>query len=99
MPTPTPTLIPTPALTGIWSFYSSGFFPKHLADSYHGQVALNDLVDVPDEVQGVYWWNGDDWLFWAPGVPGTTLATLGGGHTFDYMVAVTTACEWTIPLP
>ena len=62
-------------------------------------LAELNLADVPDEVQGVYWWDGDEWLFWAPGVPGTTLATLGGGHTFDYMVAVTAACEWTIPLP
>jgi hypothetical protein len=94
-PIPTPTTTPS----GIWTFHGDGFFPKHLPDSYYGQVVLNDMVNVPDEVQGVYWWDGDEWLFWAPGVPGTTLATLGGGHTFDYMAAVTAACEWTIPLP
>jgi hypothetical protein len=100
-PTPTPTLTPTPTPSGMWSFYSGGFFPKHLPDSYHGQVVMAELnlAHIPDEVQGIYWWDGDEWLFWAPDVPGTTLATLGGGHTFDYMAAVTDACEWTIPLP
>jgi len=84
-----------------WSFGEPGFFPKHLPDSYIGQVVLFDiqyLATIPNEVQGVYWWNGDDWLFWAPGAPGCTLSILGGGHTYDYMVSITGACEWNIPL-
>jgi hypothetical protein len=96
-------LIPNPTPSGIWSFYSGGFFPKHLPDNCHGTVVLAklNLADVPDEVQGVYWWDDDalELKYWAPGAPGTTLATLGGGHTFDYMVGVTAACEWIIPLP
>ena len=83
-----------------WTFYVAGFLPKHLPDSYYGQVVLDDLVDIPAEIQGVYWF--DDaagvWKFWAPGAPGTTLATLGGGHTYDYMLAVSGPCEWDIPL-
>jgi hypothetical protein len=84
--------------THTWTFSSPGFFPKHVPDSYFGAVVLADLVDIPSELQGVYWWNGDDWLFWAPGAPGCTLSTLGGGHTYDYMVSVTGPCEWEIPL-
>jgi hypothetical protein len=49
-------------------------------------------------VQGVYWWNDDKWLFWAPGAPGCTLSILGGGHTFDYLVCVTGPSVWEIPL-
>jgi hypothetical protein len=83
-----------------WKFYVAGFHPKHLPDSYYGQVVLDNLVDVPGEVQGVYWF--DDaagvWKFWAPGAPGCTLATLGGGHTYDYMLAVSGPCKWDIPL-
>ena len=83
-----------------WTFYVAGFLPKHLPDSYYGQVVLDNLVDVPAEVQGVYWF--DDaagvWKFWAPGAPGCTLTTLGGGHTYDYMLAVSAPCEWDIPL-
>ena len=83
-----------------WTFYVAGFLPKHLPDSYYGQVVLDNLVDVPAEIQGVYWF--DDaagvWKFWAPGAPGCTLFTLGGGHTYDYMLAVSGPCEWDIPL-
>ena len=84
-----------------WSFCKSGFFPKHLPDSYTGHVLLADLVDVPSEVQGVYWYdcNAMEWLFWAPGAPGCTLPILGGGHTYDFMVALTGSCDWEIPLP
>ena len=83
-----------------WTFYVAGFLPKHLPDSYYGQVVLNNLVDVPAEVQGVYWFDDDAgvWKFWAPGAPGCTLTTLGGGHTYDYMVAVSGPCEWDITL-
>jgi len=98
---PIPT--PTPPPTGLhnWSLCSPGCFPKHLSDSYTGQVVLAnlDLDTIPGEVQGVYWWNVDEWLFWAPGAPGTTLATLGGGHTYDYLVCSDGPCEWEIPLP
>jgi hypothetical protein len=81
-----------------WTFSSSGFFPKHLSDSYIGDVLLTDLLDVPSEVQGIYTWDGNEWLFWAPGVPGYTLTTIGGGHTYDYMVSVTGPCEWEMLL-
>jgi PKD repeat protein len=84
-----------------WHFSTSGFFPKHLLDAYTGQVVLTNLADVPPELQGVYWWDDDtlEWKFWAPGAPGTTLATLGGGHSYDYMVSVSGHCAWDIPLP
>jgi hypothetical protein len=82
-----------------WTFSTAGFFPKHLPDSYSGSVVLADLVDVPAEVQGVYYNDFGIWKFWAPGAPGTTLATLGGGHAYDYVVAVTGDCPWDIPLP
>jgi len=99
-PTPTPTLTPTPP--GTWSFYAPGFFPKHIPDSYTGQVALGDLnpTVIPPEVQGVYWYDCSafEWKFWAPGAPGATLTTLGGSHTYDYMVTVAGPCEWEIPL-
>jgi hypothetical protein len=74
--------------------------PKHLPDSYYGQVVLDELVDVPAEIQGVYWFDNTAgaWKFWAPGAPGCTLMILGGGHTYDYMVAVSSPCEWDIPL-
>lgn len=88
------------AETHTWTFCDSGFFPKHLSDSYYESVQLGDLTDVPSDVQGVYWYDcsTSDWKFWAPGVPGTTLTTLGGGHTYDYMVAVTGSCNWDVPL-
>jgi len=90
----------TGSVTTAWTFYVAGFLPKHLPDSYYGQVVLDNLVDVPAEVQGVYWFddNAGVWKFWAPGAPGCTLFTLGGGHTYDYMLAVSGPCEWDIPL-
>jgi hypothetical protein len=84
--------------TQAWIFSSAGCFPKHLSDSYIGDVLLTDLLDVPSEVQGIYKWDGKDWLFWAPGVPGCTLTTVGGGHTYDYMVCVTGPCQWEMLL-
>ena len=95
-PTPTPALTPTPP--GTWSFGYGGCFPKHLPDDFNGSVILAGLPDVPSAVQGVYWYDGDEWLFWAPGAPGCTLSTLGGGHTYDYLICVTLSCEWEIPL-
>lgn len=88
------------AETHTWAFCSSGFFPKHLPDSYYGSVQLGDLTDVPSAVQGVYWYDCAtlQWKFWGPDAPGTTLSTLGGGHTSDYMVTVTGSCDWEIPL-
>ena len=84
-----------------WSFEDPGFFPKHLPDSFFREVWLDDLVDVPTKVQAVYWWDGgaDVWKFWGPGIPGTTLDHLSGGLYADYMVSVTGACSWDIPLP
>ena len=81
-------------------FSTLGCFPKHLPDSYLGEVALValDIDTIPDEVQGVYWWNGDEWLFWAPGAPGCSLSTIGGGHTLDYLMCVTGPCDWEIAL-
>jgi len=84
--------------TQTWVFSSAGFFPKHLSDSYTGDVLLTDLLDVPSEVQGIYTWDGNNWLFWAPGAPGCTLTTIGGGHTYDYLVSATGPCEWEMLL-
>ena len=88
--------------TTTWSFSGLGFWPKHLPDDYMGEVVLADLNigTIPAEVQGVYWYDcvGHAWRFWAPGAPGCTLSTLGGGHTFDYFVAVAGPCDWEIPL-
>lgn len=92
-----------PLQTHTWPFCNAGFFPKHLPDSYIGQVALADLDlgTISGEMQGIYWYDCStlEWKFWAPGAPGCTLSTLGGGHTYDYMVAVTGDCEWEIALP
>ena len=67
-----------------------------------GQVVLADLdcLYVPDCVQGVWWFDGPalEWKFWVPGVGGE-LTTLGGGHTYNYSVLVTGACDWEIPMP
>ncbi len=84
-----------------WIFSTAGYFPKHLPDSCTETVDLDSLTDVPPEVQGVYWWDDNtlEWKFWATGAPGTTLATLGGGHSYDYMVSVSSPCAWDIPLP
>ncbi|MDR9459680.1 MAG: hypothetical protein RI591_05985, partial [Dehalococcoidia bacterium] len=88
--------------THTWPFCTAGFFPAHMPDSYSGEVVLADLnpTTIPPEVQGVYWYDcsTSDWKFWAPGVPGTTLTNLGGGHTYDYMVTVTGSCDWEIPI-
>ena len=94
------TNIKASAETHTWAFCSSGFFPKHLSDSYYESVQLGDLTDVPSAVQGVYWYDCAtlQWKFWAPGAPGCTLTTLDGGHTYDYMVSVTGACTWEVPL-
>ena len=93
---------PTPLPSHTWTFSAAGFFPKHLPDSYNGEVVLADLdpAAIPAQVQGVWWWDDADleWKLWVPGVGGV-LTTLGGGHTYDYMVLVTGACDWEIPLP
>ncbi|MCK4362062.1 MAG: PKD domain-containing protein [Dehalococcoidia bacterium] len=85
-----------------WTFTAAGFFARHLPDTYSGTVVLGDLVlaDIPTEVQGVYYYDPaiPGYTFWVPGVGGT-LTTLGGGHTYDYQVAVIGACSWVIPLP
>ena len=84
--------------TTTWSFDSSGCFPKHLPDSFFGSAQLGSLSGVPSEVQGVYYNNFGTWKFWAPRAPGTTLATLVGGLSADYLVCVTGATDWDIPL-
>ena len=83
-----------------WSFPNAGMFPRHLPDTFNGQVVLDNLSDVPGQVQGVYWFDDDAgvWDFWAPGAPGCKLTTLQGGHTYDYVVSVTELCQWAIPL-
>ena len=85
-----------------WEFYAAGFFAKHLPDTYTGTVTLGDLVlaDIPAEVQGVYYYDPaiPGYTFWYPGVGGA-LTTLSGGPLYDYQVAVSGACAWTIPTP
>lgn len=85
--------------TATWDFSGPGCFPKHLPDSFFGSVQLGSLTGVPSAVQGVYYNNSGTWEFWAPGAPGTTLATLVGGLSADYLVCVTGASSWDIPLP
>ena len=84
-----------------WTLYAAGFFPKHLPDSYTGQVVLAnlELANIPPEVQGVWWYDPAimDYRFWVPGVGGD-LTTLTG-QFYNYMVLVTGACGWEIPLP
>ena len=85
-----------------WRFTAAGFFPKHLPDAYTGEVVLADLdlADIPDEVQGVWYYDdlAAEWIFWIPGVGGDLLV-LEGGLIADYNVLVSGACDWTIPLP
>ena len=68
---------------------AAGFFPRHLPDSYTGQVVLADLnlATIPAQVRGVRWHedtNGEC-IFWVPSTGGD-LTTLGGGHMYNYMV-------------
>jgi hypothetical protein len=87
-----------------WVFYTAGFFPNHLPDSYTGEVVLADLysadpdADIWDQVQGVWWWDDAalEWKFWVAGVGGD-LGMLTGHN--DYMVLVSGACDWEISLP
>lgn len=94
---------PTPASRGThtWTFYAAGFFPKHLPDSYTGDVVTADidLAHVPNEVQGVWWYDSasPEYTFWVPGVGGE-LTTMTG-QFYNYMVLVTGTCQWEIPLP
>ena len=91
-----------PPGTHTWSFTTEGFFPKHLPDAYTGEVVLADLdlASIPDEVQGVWYYDdlAAEWIFWIPGVGGE-LTTLKGGLVADYNVLVSGACDWSIPLP
>jgi hypothetical protein len=83
-----------------WCFSTAGFFPKHLPDTYTGEVVLADLVSVPAEIQGVWYYDEllGEWSFWIPGVGGDLLVLLGGEEA-DYMVLVSGECEcWDIPL-
>ena len=77
----------------VWEFNGPGCFPKHLPDAFDGSVKLSDLTDIPSPVQGVY---HEDGTFWGNGAPGCTLEYLNGGD--DYLVCVTQACSWEIPL-
>lgn len=90
-----------PTETHTWTLYAAGFFPKHLPDAYTGQVVLADLdlANIPDEIQGVWWYDNPAqvYRFWVPGVGGD-LTTLTG-QFYNYQVLVTGACEWEIPLP
>ena len=86
--------------THTWTFYGNGFEPKHLPDFFTGTVNLSLITNMPEEIQGVYYF--DDitsiWLFWMQGAPGCTLDVLKGGLVADYMVSHYGACEWEIPL-
>ncbi len=88
--------------TYTWSFSAAGFFPRHLPDTYTGEVVLADLIlaDIPDEVLGVWYYDEGTavWIFWVPGVGGDLLV-LEGGLVADYNVLVSGACDWIIPLP
>ena len=88
--------------TCTWSFTDAGFFPRHLPDSYTGEVVLADLVlaNIPAQIQGVWYYDegAAAWIFWIPGVGGDLLV-LEGGLVADYNVAVIGACDWVIPLP
>ena len=80
-----------------WIFPKADSWSKHLPDAFTGAVVLDNLT-VPISLQGVYWFNMNTgvWDFWGPGAPGNTLATLVAGE--DYLITVSQACEWTIPL-
>jgi hypothetical protein len=97
-----PPPLPPPSEPHTWTSCTAGFFPMHLPDSYDGQVVLTnlDLADIPSQVTGVWWYDcaAYEWKFWVRGAGGD-LTTLGGGHTYDYMVLVSGPCEWEIPLP
>ena len=84
-----------------WRFTAAGFFPKHLPDAYTGEVVLADLdlADIPDEVQGVWYYDdlvAGEWIFWIPGIGGSLTALVGGT---DYSVSISGPCRWVIPLP
>jgi hypothetical protein len=83
-----------------WTSCTAGFFPMHLPDSYDGQVVLSDLdlADIPAQVTGVWWHDcaAMEWKYWVPGVGGDLTTLTGQFH--DYMVLVTDACSWEIPL-
>ena len=83
----------------IFEFSRPCFVPKHLPDTFDGEIVLADLTDIPAEVQGVWCFAPvDGWVYWWPGVGGDLL-TLQGGLVADYNVLVSGACQWTIPLP
>ena len=71
-----------------------GFIPP----SSIGLIAKG-LGLFPAQVQGVWWYDGaaQEYRFWVPGVGGD-LSTMTG-QFYNYLVLVTGACAWTIPLP
>ena len=79
----------------VWSFYAPGCPPRHLPDSFGGEIPVTTL-DPPPEIQGVYKFDDElgRWLFWAPGAPGCTLEYLVGGWFADYMVCTVGPCDW-----
>lgn len=83
-----------------WRFTAAGFFPRHLPDAFTGKVILADLdpKTIPDEVQGVWWFDDETkkWIFWIKGARGELKALEGQGA--NYNVLVNGACSWIIPL-
>ena len=99
-PDPEPPPEPQPPQdVAVWEI-TKGYTPHHLPDAFEGEVALNNLTNIPNEVQGVYCYFAEDnetW-FWGNGAPGATLLGLHGGLYADYMVSATGDCTWEIPL-
>ena len=87
-----------------WKFdWGPSIFPKHLPDTYTGEIVLAALTDVPDEICGVYWPDPEarTWkcFLWVNSVPVSVpaekrLDTLKAGE--DYLVAVLDACTWEL---
>jgi hypothetical protein len=104
---------PPPGDEVTFVFDEPGYSWRRLPDSYGGVVYLNSLLDIPIEVQGVYWCPGDiiwvedpgggheectePMLFWSPGAPGNTLEAMMAMER--YYISVIGPCSWTIPLP
>ena len=81
----------------VWSFNVPGCLPRHLPDSFVGEIPVTNL-DPPPEIQGVYKFDDElgRWLFWAPRAPGCPLEYLEGGCFADYMVCTVGPCDWGV---
>ena len=79
--------------------FNKGCTPRHLPDSYKGQIDLNTL-SPPPEILGVFTFDDDmmKWLFWSPSIGGCDLHIMVGGTVADYTVCSSGDCEWVIPL-